>query len=106
MVGEGATLLVRRALTAARLVEPPDAVSRFLAFYDARLLNYTRPYPGVIDVVHLAREYARVAVLTNKPKPPTEPDFSMAWASATCSTRSSAETVRCRASPILPGCWR
>jgi phosphoglycolate phosphatase len=72
MVGEGATLLVRRALTAAGLAEPPDAVSRFLAFYDARLLNYTRPYPGVIDVVRLAREYARVAVLTNKPKPPTE----------------------------------
>ena len=56
MVGEGATLLVRRALTAAGLAEPPDAVARFLAFYDARLLNYTRPYPGIVDVVRLARE--------------------------------------------------
>jgi phosphoglycolate phosphatase len=72
MVGEGAALLVRRALAAAALAEPPDAVSRFLAFYDARLLNYTRPYPGVLDVVRLAREYGRVAVLTNKPKLPTE----------------------------------
>ena len=72
MVGEGATLLVRRALTAAGLTEPSDAVARFLAFYDARLLNYTRPYPGIIDVVRLAGEHARVAVLTNKPKGPTE----------------------------------
>jgi phosphoglycolate phosphatase len=72
MVGEGATLLVRRALTAAALGEPSDAVARFLAFYDARLLNNTHPYPGIVDVVRLAREYARVAVLTNKPKRPTE----------------------------------
>lgn len=72
MVGEGATLLVRRALMAAGLAEPPDAVPRFLAFYDVRLLNYTRLYPGVVDVVRLAGEHARVAVLTNKPKDPTE----------------------------------
>jgi len=72
MVGEGATLLVRRALTAAGLAEPPDAVERFLGSYDARLLNHTRLYPGVADVVRLAREHARVVVLTNKPKHPSE----------------------------------
>ena len=72
MVGEGAGLLVRRAVTAAGLTEPPDALARFLAFYDARLLNHTRPYPGMVDTVRLARTCARVAVLTNKPKPPTE----------------------------------
>jgi len=72
MVGEGASLLVSRAMTAAGLAEPPDAVARFLEFYDARLLNHTRPYPGMVDVVRLAREHARVALLTNKPRQPSE----------------------------------
>lgn len=72
MVGEGASLLVSRALTAAGLAEPADSVARFLAFYDARLLNYTRPYSGMEDVVRLAREHARVALLTNKPRQPSE----------------------------------
>jgi phosphoglycolate phosphatase len=71
MVGEGARLLVRRALAAAGLDEPPDAVARFLAFYDQRLLNHTRLYDGAEDAVRLAREHARVVILTNKPKGPT-----------------------------------
>jgi phosphoglycolate phosphatase len=72
MVGEGARLLVQRALTAAGLDEPADAVARFLVFYDQRLLNHTRLYDGVADAVRLAREHARVVVLTNKPKGPTD----------------------------------
>jgi phosphoglycolate phosphatase len=72
MVGEGASLLVRRALTAAGLAEPPDAVPSFLEFYDMRLLNHTRPYPGVVEVLRQAREHARVALLTNKPRRPSE----------------------------------
>jgi len=72
MVGEGAAVLVRRALTAARVPEPPDAVARFLALYDTRLLNHTRLYEGVIDAVHAARERALVIVFTNKPARPSE----------------------------------
>jgi phosphoglycolate phosphatase len=72
MVGEGAGKLVERALETAHLPTPPDALSRFLAFYDQRLLNHTRLYDGVIDVVRRAREHGRVAVVTNKPLAPTE----------------------------------
>jgi phosphoglycolate phosphatase len=72
MVGEGAAVLVRRALTAARVPEPPDAVARFLALYDTRLLNHTCLYDGVIDAVHAARERALVVVFTNKPARPSE----------------------------------
>jgi phosphoglycolate phosphatase len=72
MVGEGAALLVRRALRAARVLEPPDAVARFLALYDTRLLNHTRLYDGIIDAVHAARERALVIVFTNKPTRPSE----------------------------------
>lgn len=68
MVGEGAAMLVRRALAAAQLGESgPAALRRFLEIYDGRLLQHTRVYEGVPDAVQVARQYARVAVLTNKP---------------------------------------
>lgn len=72
MVGEGAKVLVRRAVAASGVPESPDAIARFLQIYDRRLLNHTCPYEGVLDVVRIAREHARVSVLTNKPTVPTE----------------------------------
>ena len=72
MVGEGARVLVQRALAAAGLTETPGAVPRFLEIYDTRLLNHTKAYEGVADAVRLARQHARVAVLTNKPGKPSE----------------------------------
>jgi phosphoglycolate phosphatase len=71
MVGEGAALLVRRALAAAGIGDAPGglsaALSRFLEIYDGRLLHHTRAYDGIADAVREARRHARVAVLTNKP---------------------------------------
>jgi phosphoglycolate phosphatase len=72
MVGEGAAMLVRRVLQAARVGDARTAVARFLEIYDAHLLNHTRLYEGMADVVRLARRHARVAVLTNKPTQPSE----------------------------------
>jgi phosphoglycolate phosphatase len=71
MVGEGAGVLVRRALTAAGLGDVPRALPRFLAIYDGRLLNHTRPYDGIEGVLRLARQRSRVVVLTNKPLAPS-----------------------------------
>ncbi len=72
MVGEGAALLVRRALRAAGRGERAHALERFLEIYDQRLLNHTRLYDGVADVVRQARAHARLTVLTNKPTAPSE----------------------------------
>jgi phosphoglycolate phosphatase len=72
MVGEGAALLVRRALDAAGLGDRPDAVARFLEIYDGRLLTHTRLYDGIADVIRTARQYGRLVVLTNKPTKPSE----------------------------------
>lgn len=72
MVGEGAALLVQRALTAAGRPHPPDAVARFLAIYDTRLLNHTRLYDGVAEALDEVHGRARLTVLTNKPLAPTE----------------------------------
>ena len=72
LVGEGAKVLVQRALAAAGL-EPdaPDALARFREIYDRRLLVHTRPYDGIPAVVRdLARRHS-LAVLTNKPEVPS-----------------------------------
>jgi len=72
MVGEGAALLVRRALEASGRGDRAKAVERFLEIYDQRLLNHTRVYDGIADVIRQARRRARLTVLTNKPTKPTE----------------------------------
>lgn len=71
MVGEGARLLVTRALTAAGLDSNVDeALARFRAIYDRRLTLHTRPYPGVPEMVRDLAGHARLSVLTNKPEAP------------------------------------
>jgi phosphoglycolate phosphatase len=68
MVGEGAKVLVERALDAAGLNRhEPDAFARFLEIYSRRLLEHTRLYDGVDDAIATAAEGASLAVLTNKP---------------------------------------
>ncbi|HEX2462217.1 MAG TPA: HAD-IA family hydrolase [Vicinamibacterales bacterium] len=72
MVGEGAAVLVRRALSAARVPETSAALPRFLDIYDDRLLMHTRAYDGITEVLQSVRPYARLAVLTNKPARPSD----------------------------------
>ena len=68
MVGEGAATLVARAFQASRVEPPTDALDRFVALYHDRLLDHTRPYPGMIETLEALRGRARLAVLTNKPR--------------------------------------
>ena len=73
MVGEGANVLVRRALTAASLdPDTPEALERFLGHYDPHLLDHTRPYPGMVDVLDRFTGRVAMAVLTNKPARATQ----------------------------------
>ena len=67
MVGNGAATLVARAFAAAGFERPADALDRFLAIYEGRLLKHTRPYPEMADVLEKLSARARLAVLTNKP---------------------------------------
>jgi len=68
MVGDGAATLVARAFAASGIAPPADALARFLAIYDTRLLVHTRPYSGVAGVLSLVGARARLALLTNKPE--------------------------------------
>jgi phosphoglycolate phosphatase len=66
-IGEGARLLVSRSLDRAGLRHPPeDALSVFMECYRARMLDTTRPYPGLNETLD-ALETHTLAVLTNKP---------------------------------------
>ncbi|HUQ89659.1 MAG TPA: HAD-IA family hydrolase [Vicinamibacterales bacterium] len=72
MVGEGAPLLVRRALKQSGLSAPADeALSRFMSIYDRRLMDHTIPYDGVAESLSLALQRGPLAVLTNKPLGPS-----------------------------------
>jgi phosphoglycolate phosphatase len=67
MVGDGAATLVARAFEASGVAQPPDALERFLTLYEARLLDHTRPYPGIPQVLEALALRGPLAVLTNKP---------------------------------------
>jgi len=73
MVGEGAAVLVRRVLAGGHL-DPgtPGALPRFLELYDARLVEHTRPYDGVVEMLEALHPRLPLAVLTNKPQAATE----------------------------------
>ena len=73
MVGEGAPLLVRRALKAAGLdIDIREALPRFLELYDERLLVHTRLYDGTREALEALAPRATLAILTNKPQRPSE----------------------------------
>ena len=72
-VGDGAPMLVRRALG-----DPQDeavcksALEYFMLYYREHKLDHTYVYPGVLDTLKAIRERSdlQMAVLTNKPSRP------------------------------------
>ena len=72
MVGEGAPVLVRRALARAGLTAAPDvALATFMEIYDRRLSDHTIAYPGIHESLAIATHRGPLAVLTNKPLGPS-----------------------------------
>jgi phosphoglycolate phosphatase len=68
-VGNGAPLLIRRALgDQASEAEVEEALEFFLEYYREHYLDYTTLYPGVKESLdRLSAAGKRMAVLTNKP---------------------------------------
>jgi phosphoglycolate phosphatase len=67
MVGDGAPTLVARAFAAVCQAKPRHALERFLSIYHSRLLQHTRPYEGIMEVLAALAGRVSLAVLTNKP---------------------------------------
>ncbi len=70
-IGDGAAMLVRRALEAdgADPALAPPVLEAFLEYYREHKLDHTLPYPGVLKQLAVLRDAlpVRMAVLTNKP---------------------------------------
>jgi len=67
-VGEGAKVLVERALGPARRARFDEGVALFMDYYGAHLLDATVPYPGMVKVLDAAAAHGvALSVLTNKP---------------------------------------
>jgi phosphoglycolate phosphatase len=68
-VGEGAPILIQRALGPAAAPEDvARALAFFLEYYRAHQLEYTVLYPGVREALDRLKAYgAKLAILTNKP---------------------------------------
>lgn len=69
MVGEGAALLVRRALaTAGVKIDVERDLKRFLELYAERMLAHTTLYDGTREMLDAVSPIAQLAILTNKPQ--------------------------------------
>jgi phosphoglycolate phosphatase len=72
MVGDGAPILVKRALRQSGLDPSPDeALARYMRIYDKRLMNHTSPYDGIVESLCVVLRHGPLAVLTNKPLGPS-----------------------------------
>ena len=69
MVGEGARMLLRRALPASIAGDAFDAaLALFVDLYFDRCLDATRAYPGIDELLAALAPRYPLAVLTNKPE--------------------------------------
>lgn len=67
LVGEGARRLVARAIDRPEAAVEAE-LARFLALYEARFADRTRPYPGIDQLLARAEPSYPLALLTNKPE--------------------------------------
>ena len=68
MVGNGARVLVARALADVPDADLDDAFRRYRHEYDTHLVDETRLYPGIPDALEALKSVGfRLAVFTNKP---------------------------------------
>lgn len=66
-IGDGATMLIRRAAGEDGNGMVPGILDRFLSHYGRHLLDTTLPYPGVSESLAEWKNAYGMAVLTNKP---------------------------------------
>lgn len=69
-VGDGAPMLIRRALPADRVDELADeALERFRRDYSEHMNDHTRPYPGIPELLdELSGRSVPMAIISNKPQ--------------------------------------
>ena len=71
-IGLGAFVLIERALGPQHADLVADGFTIFMDYYNAHLLDLTKPYPGIESLLATGNEHGKIlSVLTNKPEQPT-----------------------------------
>jgi len=65
MVGRGVTKLIEDLIKPYPEILPKDVIDKFLYYYERHLLDNTKAYPGVKEVLEELKEYKK-AVISNK----------------------------------------
>jgi phosphoglycolate phosphatase len=65
LIGEGVTRLVEKVLGETDLKIRDEAIERFIAYYEAHLVNHSTIYPHVKETLTELRDYKK-AVISNK----------------------------------------
>ena len=66
MVGEGSIRLIEKVLEKYNLeLDKSEVVKRFVEYYGSHLIDNTRPYPGVAEMLEELKDYKK-AVVSNK----------------------------------------
>ncbi len=74
MVGNGARMLISRALGPDREAQLEQAMPLFHAYYAEHLFDHTAPYDGIAELLDtLVKRRMPIAILTNKPHAATVP---------------------------------
>ncbi len=72
LIGDGARVLVARALGPQRADLVPRGFTLFMEYYVAHLLDHTQPYPGIHELLAAVHAHGlTLSVLTNKPEAPS-----------------------------------
>ncbi len=73
LIGDGARVLVARALGPQRADLVPRGFTLFMEYYVAHLLDHTQPYPAIHELLAAAHAQGlTLSVLTNKPEAPSQ----------------------------------
>lgn len=65
MVGRGITRLIEDLLKPYPYISSKEIIEKFLYYYEKHLLDNTKTYPGVVEVLEGLKEYKK-AVISNK----------------------------------------
>lgn len=73
LIGLGARVLIKQALGPERAHLTEHGYDLFMDYYNAHLLDHTRPYPGIAALLEVVQGCGvHLSVLTNKPERPAK----------------------------------
>jgi phosphoglycolate phosphatase len=97
MIGDGAKVLVERALAARGQPFDQAALDQFRADYGAAAAVETRPFAGIPEALdRLAADGWRLAVCTNKPEAPARELLAALGRAPRCAARGGGDRVPTR----------